>query len=66
MVRKVETLLVDDLDGSEAAETVRFALEGRQYEIDLSEGNASRLRGSLAVFVSSARRAGNGGSRPAR
>ncbi|WP_214405545.1 histone-like nucleoid-structuring protein Lsr2 [Pseudonocardia lacus] len=58
MAQKVETRLVDDLDGSEAAETVRFALEGRQYEIDLSEDNAARLRNSLADFVASARRAG--------
>jgi hypothetical protein len=64
VAQKVETRLVDDLDGSEAVETVRFALEGRQYEIDLSEDNATRLRESLAAFVSSARRAG--GSRPAR
>jgi Lsr2 len=64
VAQKVETRLVDDLDGSEAVETVRFALEGRQYEIDLSEHNASRLRESLAAFVSSARRAG--GSRSAR
>jgi len=58
VAQKVETRLVDDLDGSEAAETVRFALEGRQYEIDLSEDNAARLRDSLAAFVASARRAG--------
>jgi hypothetical protein len=65
MAQMVETRLVDDLDGSEAVETVRFALEGRQYEIDLSETNAGRLRESLAAFVASARRAG-GASRPAR
>lgn len=58
MAQKVETRLVDDLDGSEAVETVRFALEGRQYEIDLSEDNAARLRDGLAAFVASARRAG--------
>ena len=61
MAQKVETRLVDDLDGSEAAETVRFAIEGRQYEIDLSASNANRLRDSLSAFVSSARRAGSGG-----
>ncbi|WP_214405977.1 histone-like nucleoid-structuring protein Lsr2 [Pseudonocardia lacus] len=66
MAQKVETRLVDDIDGSEAVETVRFALEGRQYEIDLSEDNATRLRESLAAFVSSARRAGGSGSRTAR
>jgi hypothetical protein len=65
VAQKVETKLIDDLDGSEAVETVRFGLEGRQYEIDLSQGNASRLRDSLAEFVASARRAG-GGARVAR
>lgn len=66
MAQKVETRLVDDLDGSEAVETVRFALEGRQYEIDLSADNATRLRDSLADFVASARRAGGSGARSAR
>jgi hypothetical protein len=60
VVQKVETRLVDDLDGSVAAETLRFGLEGRQYEIDLSEGNAARLRDSLAAFVTSARRVTGG------
>jgi hypothetical protein len=65
VAQKVETRLVDDLDGSEAAETVRFGLEGRQYEIDLSQHNAARLREGLADFVASARRAG-GGARAGR
>ena len=65
MAQKVETWLVDDLDGSEAAETVRFGLEGRQYEIDLSQHNAARLREGLADFVASARR-GGGGPRTSR
>jgi hypothetical protein len=56
VAQKVETLLVDDLDGSKAAETVSFALEGRQYEIDLSADNAARLRDHLAGFIAAARR----------
>jgi hypothetical protein len=56
MARTVITTLVDDLDGSEAAETVAFSLDGRHYEIDLSTDNAARLRGSLAVFVQAARK----------
>lgn len=43
--------LIDDLDGSEAMETVRFALDGTEYEIDLTEQNAGSLRGALARFV---------------
>lgn len=63
MVQKVETRLVDDLDGSEAAETVSFAFDGRQYEIDLSADNAARLRDGLAEFVGAARRAGTASAR---
>jgi Lsr2 len=58
MVQKVETVLVDDLDGGKADETVRFAFEGRSYEIDLSAENADRLRASLRPFLAAARRAG--------
>jgi nucleoid-associated protein Lsr2 len=60
VAQRIETRLVDDLDGSTAAETVRFAFEGRDYEIDLSEENAAKLRDALAEFVASARRAGSG------
>jgi hypothetical protein len=63
VAQKVETRLVDDLDGSEAAETVSFAIEGRQYEIDLSAENAARLRDGLAEFVGAARRAGTASGR---
>ncbi len=48
--------LVDDLDGSEAAESVSFALDGVSYEIDLSEDNAEKLRDALAGYVAGARR----------
>ena len=48
--------LVDDLDGSEAVESVSFALDGVSYEIDLSEDNAEKLRDALAGYVASARR----------
>jgi nucleoid-associated protein Lsr2 len=62
MARSIETRLVDDLDGSDADETVTFSFEGREYEIDLSDDNAARLRNTLAVFVAAARRAENGRS----
>ena len=58
MARKVQYLLVDDLDGGEAEETVSFAIDGVSYEIDLSKKNAQALRDSLAKYVASARRAG--------
>jgi hypothetical protein len=57
MAQKVQVLLVDDLDGSEATETVTFGLDGVAYEIDLSSGNAGRLREELAHYVEHARKA---------
>lgn len=58
VARRVQTFLVDDLDGGEASETVSFALDGVSYEIDLSENNANALRDALSAYVGSARRAG--------
>ena len=56
MAQKVQVLLVDDLDGSEATETVAFGLDGTSYEIDLSSGNAGKLRKELAHYVKHARK----------
>lgn len=58
MAQKTIVSLIDDLSGEEADETVRFGLDGAQYEIDLSEKNATKLRESLAPFVGAARRSG--------
>jgi hypothetical protein len=58
MAQRVSVELVDDIDGSDASETVSFALDGAQYEIDLSAGNADRLRESLSLFIGHARRSG--------
>ena len=54
MAQRVNVKFVDDLDGSDATGTVSFAIDGRAYEIDLSEDNAARLRESLASFVAAA------------
>ena len=51
MARETVTRLVDDLDGGVAHETVRFGLDGQQFEIDLSTRNAKKLRAELAPFV---------------
>jgi hypothetical protein len=66
MVQKVQVLLVDDLDGSEATETVTFGLDGVVYEIDLGSGNAGRLRNELAMYVDHARKASTSRRRRAR
>jgi hypothetical protein len=64
MAQKIQVLLVDDLDGGTADETVSFALDGTAYEIDLSASNASKLRDAFATYVGHARRAARGISRP--
>ncbi len=63
MVKRTTTLLIDDIDGSEAAETVTFGLDGTTFEIDLNEHHAEDLREVLAPFVSVARRASGAGRR---
>lgn len=59
MAKKVQVLLVDDLDKSSPAdETVSFSLDGVSYEIDLTSDNAGRLRDELAVWIGHAERTG--------
>jgi nucleoid-associated protein Lsr2 len=65
VTQKIQVLLIDDLDGTEAEGTVRFALDGTEYEIDLNAEHARALREALARYVSAARRAGGGARRPA-
>jgi Lsr2 len=60
MAQKVKIILVDDLDGGSADETVRFGLDGASYEIDLSSGNAAELRSALERFVSHGRKTSGG------
>jgi hypothetical protein len=60
VAQKVQVLLVDDVDGGPAEETVTFALDGVSYEIDLNAQNAKRLRESLSPYVDHARRQGGG------
>jgi len=53
--------LVDDLDGGDADETVKFALDGVQYEIDLSASNAEKLRDVFAPYIANGTKVGRGG-----
>ena len=66
MAQKIQTLFIDDIDGSAAEGTVRFVLDGTEYEIDLNAKHARELRDALARYVNAARRAGGGARRPAR
>ena len=58
MAQRVQVLLVDDIDNTDADETVTFALDGVSYEIDLNNANAAKLRDALAPWVGHARRSG--------
>ena len=51
MAKETYTKLIDDLDGGEAHETVKFGLDGYSFEIDLSTKNATKLRNALATYV---------------
>jgi Lsr2 len=61
MAQQTTVRFVDDLDGSEASGTFDFSLEGRNYQIDLSEPNAAKLRDALAPYIGAARKAGGRG-----
>jgi hypothetical protein len=61
MAKRVIHELIDDISGQPADESVRFALDGVQYEIDLTSKNASKLRSVLAPYVAAGTRIGRGG-----
>jgi hypothetical protein len=63
MARKVLVQLIDDLSGEEAQETVRFAIDGVQHEIDLTAAHAAELRNQLARYVAHGRRLPGGSAR---
>ena len=58
MAQKVIVVLEDDLTGGPAEQTVRFAFEGTDYEIDLSAKNAAAFGKRLAPYIEHARKAG--------
>ena len=66
MAQKVQVLLTDDLDGSEAQETIAFGFEGSSYEIDLNKKNAEALRKAMEKYVGAARKSGRSGSSTGR
>jgi uncharacterized membrane protein YgcG len=58
MAQRVNVVLVDDIDGTDAVETVSFAIDGVDYEIDLSEKHAADLRDAVSLYIGHARRTG--------
>ncbi|MDF3302284.1 histone-like nucleoid-structuring protein Lsr2 [Streptomyces tropicalis] len=61
MAQRVVVTLFDDMDGSEAAETVAFGLDGKSYEIDLNQTNAKELRKALAPYLEAGRKRSKSG-----
>lgn len=66
MAQKVNIVLVDDIDGSEASETVVFGLDGTTYEIDLNDEHAAALRDAVAAYVGHGRRVSGAAKRGGR
>ncbi|KQW47013.1 hypothetical protein ASC77_17665 [Nocardioides sp. Root1257] len=66
MAQKIHIVLEDDLDGSEATQTVSFGLDGTSYEIDLNDKNAGKLRDALAAYIGHGRKVGASPRRGAR
>ena len=66
MAQKIQTLFIDDIDGGEAEGTVRFGLDGTEYEIDLSTKHSKELRAALGKYVEHARKTGGTARRAAR
>ncbi|TQJ40762.1 Lsr2 protein [Arthrobacter sp. SLBN-112] len=64
MAQKTIVILSDDLDGSEANETIKFGLDGTEYEIDLNNDHANELRGALERFTNAARKTSGGRGHP--
>ncbi len=61
MAQRILVQKTDDIDGSEAAETVTFALDGGTYEIDLNDAHVKQLHTALQPFVAAGRRVGGAG-----
>src|SRR5580698_4883601 len=66
MAQRIQTLLIDDLDGGQADGTVRFGLDGTHYEIDLSAAHSQELRKALERYLAHARRTGGTAKSAAR
>jgi Lsr2 len=66
VAQKITTLFIDDIDGGQAVGTVRFALDGTEYEIDLNDKHSEELRSALGKYVTHARKVGGAARRAGR
>lgn len=58
MATHVTTVLIDDIDGGQADETLHLTFEGERYTIDLSSKNAAKLRKVIQPYLDAGRREG--------
>jgi hypothetical protein len=63
MAQKIQTLFIDDIDGGDAEGTVRFGLDGTDFEIDLSAKHNEELHKTLETYVRHARNVGGASRR---
>src|SRR4051794_40529095 len=69
MARQTNVVLVDDLDGSEAATTIRIGWNGEWRELDLNDKNFAAIDKALEKYWNAARPvrgSSRGPARPAR
>jgi predicted RNA-binding protein with PUA domain len=66
VAQRIQTFIIDDLDGTVAEDKVLFGLDGAQYEIDLSADHARELRTALARYVKAGRKITAATRRPSR
>lgn len=69
MATITQLIMIDDLDGTESKEpgeinTVRFSLDGVEYEIDLTQEHDQELRAILAPYLEAGRRKASITARP--
>jgi len=55
-MQKVQIILTSDLSGAEADETVSFAVDGVQYELDATNKEADKFRGLFQDYIAVARK----------
>ena len=55
MARQVQIALIDDIDGSEASESIFFGINGQHYEIDLNEAHAEAFHDAVKPYIEAGR-----------
>lgn len=63
MAQRTQIILIDDIDGGDASETVTFGLDGHDYEIDVNDAHAAEVRKVIGEYTIYARRTSKGGKK---